>query len=172
MIYFTSDLHLGHRAVIHMQNRPFADVDEMNRTLIMNYNAVVHKDDTVYILGDIAHRTRVEEVNALIAKLNGKKYLLRGNHDKAYDPALFEEIRDFMTISYAGRYIALMHYPMLSWPRSHYGSIMLHGHMHNDESYNLENQKNGILRYDVWVDANGYYPVSVEQIIEFFGLKS
>ena len=125
MIYFTSDLHLWHRAVIHMQNRPFADENEMNRTIIANYNAVVHKNDTVYILGDIAHRTKVEEVNALIAKLNGKKYLLRGNHDKAYDPALFEEIRDFITISYAGQYIALMHYPMLSWPRSHHGSIML-----------------------------------------------
>ncbi len=171
MIYFTSDMHLGHRAVITMQNRPFADVEEMNRAIITNYNAVVHKDDTVYILGDIAHRIRVEEVNELISKLNGKKYLLRGNHDKVYAPALFEEIRDFMTIVYKGQSISLMHYPMLSWPKSHYGSIMLHGHMHNDESYNLENRKNGILRYDVGVEANGYYPVSVEQIMEFFGIK-
>jgi len=38
------------------------------------------------------------------------------------------------------------------------------------ESYNLENRKNGILRYDVGVEANGYYPVSVEQIMEFFGI--
>ena len=44
--------------------------------------------------------------------------------------------------------------------------------MHSAESYNLENRKAGILRYDVGVDANGFYPVSVEQIIEFFGLKS
>lgn len=170
MIYFTSDLHLGHRAVIYMQHRPFADENEMNRTIIANYNAVVHKNDTVYILGDIAHRIKAEETNELISKLNGKKYLLKGNHDKKYDPSLFEEIRDFMTIVYKGQSISLMHYPMLSWPKSHYGSIMLHGHMHNDESYNLENRKNGILRYDVGVEANGYYPVSVEQIMEFFGI--
>ena|GEM_PF-2608106 len=48
--------------------------------------------------------------------------------------------------------------------------LLPHGHMHNDESYNLENRKNGILRYDVGVEANGYYPVSVEQIMEFFGI--
>ncbi len=56
MIYFTSDLHLGHEAVIRMQNRPFANADEMNRMLIENYNSVVHKNDTVYLLGDICFR--------------------------------------------------------------------------------------------------------------------
>ncbi len=50
MIYFTSDLHLGHRGIIEMQNRPFENVQEMNQVLIRNYNAVVHKNDTVYIL--------------------------------------------------------------------------------------------------------------------------
>lgn len=76
-----------------------------------------------------------------------------------------------MTIVYKGQSISLMHYPMLSWPKSHYGSIMLYGHMHNDEMYNLENRKEGILRYDVGVEANGYYPASVEQIIEFLGIE-
>ncbi len=43
MIYFTSDLHLGHRGIIGMQNRPFENVQEMNQVLIRNYNVVVHK---------------------------------------------------------------------------------------------------------------------------------
>lgn len=72
-----------------------------------------------------------------------------------------------MTISADGIHISLMHYPMLSWPRSHYGSIMLHGHIHADESYNLSNRDNGIKRYDVGVDANGYMPVSIKQIKAF-----
>lgn len=66
MICFTSDLHLGHSAIIHMKNRPFADVEEMNRKLISNYNSVVHKKDTVYILGDISHRLKVDAANELI----------------------------------------------------------------------------------------------------------
>lgn len=115
---------------------------------------------------------KVEAANELIAKLNGKKYLLVGNHDKSYDPALFEDIRDFMTVSLDGHLIALMHYPMLSWPKSHHGSLHLHGHIHADVSYNEKNREAGILRYDVGVDANQYLPVSLHQIEQFFGLQN
>jgi calcineurin-like phosphoesterase family protein len=73
MIYFTSDLHMGHEAVIRMQNRPFVNADDMNRVLIENYNSVVHKDDTVYLLGDVCFRIGVEKANELIASLKGKK---------------------------------------------------------------------------------------------------
>ena len=168
MIYFTSDLHLGHRSIISMKERPFADVDEMNRVLIANYNALVRKNDTVYILGDLSYRIPVEEANKIISELKGRKTLIVGNHDRRYDPGMFDEICDFKTISVAGKNFSLMHYPMLSWPKSHYGSFMLHGHIHSDENYNLQNRSDGVLRYDVGVDANQYSPVSVEQIIRFF----
>ena len=46
LIYFTSDLHLGHRGIIEMQKHPFENVEEMNWILIENYNSVVHKNDT------------------------------------------------------------------------------------------------------------------------------
>lgn len=168
MIYFTSDLHLGHTGIIRMRNRPFKDVDEMNRMILANYNALVHKDDTVYILGDIAHHMKVEEANQWIARMNGKKILLIGNHDKKYDPSLFLMMRDFMTVSLNGVYFALMHYPMMSWPKKNSGSIHVHGHIHADESYNRKNREEGIRRYDAGVDANQYLPVSVHQVIRFF----
>ena len=114
MIYFTADLHLGHRGIIAMKNRPFRTVEEMNRALIMNFNAVVSRRDTVYILGDICHHLDVESCNGLIRRLNGEKILLSGNHDKQYDSSLFAEIRDFMTVSLNGVSFSLMHYPMLS----------------------------------------------------------
>jgi len=171
MIYFTADLHLGHRAVINMQNRPFENVDEMNRTIIGNYNAFVGHDDTVYLLGDLCHHLKVEEANELISMLRGRKILVRGNHDKNYDASLFEEIADFKTISANGIYIAMMHYPMLSWPKSHHGSLQLHGHVHGRREDNEANRDAGILRYDVGVDANNYCPVPIHQIISFFGLQ-
>lgn len=34
--------------------------------------------------------------------------------------------------------------------------------------YNSNNLKNGILRYDFGVDANGMAPVSAEEIVAFF----
>ena len=45
---------------------------------------------------------------------------------------------------------------------------MLHGHQHNHKEYNTKNKQNGILRYDVGVDANDMAPVSAEEIIEFW----
>lgn len=171
MIYFTADQHLGHRGIISMQNRPFDSVEEMNKTILTNYNAVVHKDDTVYILGDICHHMTTYAANEMIQKMNGKKYLISGNHDKNYDPSLFEDVRDFMTVSLNGQYFALMHYPMLSWPKKNSGSIQLHGHIHARMDYNEQNREEGILRYDVGVDANNFYPISVKQIIDFFSTK-
>jgi len=47
MIYFTSDLHLGHNAVIRMCERPFENAEEMNKVLTNNTNARAHKNDTL-----------------------------------------------------------------------------------------------------------------------------
>lgn len=168
MIWFTSDLHLNHRAVVSMCGRPFKTVDEMNDILIRNFNERVKKNDIVYILGDIAHRTPVIEVNNFISRLNGKKILCKGNHDKRYDSSLFEEIYDFLEISVHGVNISLMHYPMMSWPKSRHGSIHLHGHIHSKGDYNLQQREEGILRYDVGVDANNFFPVSIKEVKEFF----
>ncbi len=168
MVYFTADLHFGHNAIINMQKRPFKSVEEMNRSLLRNFNSVVHKNDTVYILGDICHHMTTDDANELIGKMNGKKYLIVGNHDKEYAPGLFEDIKDFMKISVDGCNFALMHYPMLSWPKMSSGGYQLHGHIHARMEYNEANRAEGIRRYDVGVDANYYFPVSVKQIIDFF----
>ena len=81
---------------------------------------------------------------------------------------MVEEICDFKTVSLNGQFFALMHYPMLSWPKKNSGSIQLHGHIHSDESYNLQNREECIRRFDVGVDANQFRPVSVKHILEFY----
>ena len=55
MIYYTSDLHLGHANIIKLCKRPFSDVDEMNAVLISNWNNRVTNGDTVYISGDLMY---------------------------------------------------------------------------------------------------------------------
>lgn len=99
MVYFTADMHFGHRAIIAMQNRPFGSIEEMDSIILQNYNVVVNRDDTVYILGDVCHHMKIDAADELIRKMNGKKYLILGNHDKKYDPRIFEDVRDFMKIS-------------------------------------------------------------------------
>ena len=169
MVYFTSDLHLGHRNIISLQYRPFESVEEMDRALIDNFNSVVKKNDTVFILGDLCFRLKPNKANEVISRLNGRKYLIKGNHDLEYDPALFIDIKDYMTVSLNEKYFTLMHYPMLSWPKKERGSIQLYGHIHARMDYNERNRAEGIKRYDVGVDANDFYPVSVDSIMDFFG---
>ena len=57
----------------------------------------------------------------------------------------------------------------MEWNRNrHNNSIHLHGHIHSDGQYNQNNRENGIMRYDVGVDANCYAPVSLAHIREYF----
>jgi len=168
-IYFSSDLHLGHKSILKFQNRPFNDVEEMNHRIIHNFNSVVHTNDILYLLGDVTHRIPESQANELIKKLKGRKILIRGNHDGDYDKSLFEEIYDYKEFNHEKIKFVLMHYPLMEWNRSrHNGSIHLHGHIHSNGNYNEENRNNGILRYDVGVDANNYFPVSLRYIQYYF----
>ena len=152
--YFTSDLHLGHANILRFQNRPFDSVEDMNIKLIQNYNSMVHK---------------VEESNMLIQQLKGRKVLIRGNHDLKYDSSLFEDILDYKEFNQDKIKYVLMHYPLMQWNGSYKGrSIHLHGHIHAQCEYNLKNRDDSVFRYDVGVDANNYFPVSLTSIRDFF----
>lgn len=83
MIYFTSDLHLGHANIINHCKRPFSSVDEMDERLISMWNARVQPNDTVYILGDLIFRSAAAP-ESYLSRLRGKKHLILGNHDSAW----------------------------------------------------------------------------------------
>lgn len=86
-----------------------------------------------------------------------------------YDTSIFEEMIHYKFISVDGVRMALMHYPILDWQGGrNKGGLMLYGHLHSTGDYNLENKENLIRRYDVGVDVNHYYPVSLTQIKDFF----
>ena len=78
MIFFTSDLHLGHENCIRLCNRPFSSIEEMDETLIENWNYKVTGKDTVYILGDLIYRSQkppeeyLRRVHLLQANLHAK----------------------------------------------------------------------------------------------------
>ncbi len=52
MVYFISDTHFGHRNVLKLCNRPFETIEEMNETIIANWNSRVSGNDTVFIVGN------------------------------------------------------------------------------------------------------------------------
>ena len=170
MIYFTSDLHLGHSNALHFSNRPFADVDEEARVLIGNINNTCSPKDDLYILGDFAYRIPVDQCNTYLKQIKPRIHMLRGNHDKDYDESLLVEYRDYIRLKYEHRIYVLFHYPIESWDRMRYGSYMIHGHIHSEgRSYNERMRAEGRRRYDVGVDANDYMPVCIQTIVNFCG---
>ena len=80
MIYFTADQHFYHENIIKSVGRSFANAEEMNHVLIQKWNERVAPEDEVYILGDISLK-RYLAVSMILEQLNGKKYLVKGNHD-------------------------------------------------------------------------------------------
>lgn len=161
-IFFTADMHLNHANVIDFCKRPFTSVEEMNEKLIENWNSVVTKKDCVYVLGDVAWRNPHD----LIKRLNGKKILIRGNHDNfGLTKALrygFSEVHEMHKIKIDGNNITMCHYPMHSWYKSHKGTYHIHGHIHEKIIPFMHN------RYNVGVDVNDYTPVSYEDLMEIF----
>ena len=82
MIYFIADTHFGHRNVIRFTDRPFESVEEMDATMIANWNKRVHQQDTIYIIGDMFYHCSYAE--DILKKLHGKKHLIVGNHDGSW----------------------------------------------------------------------------------------
>ncbi len=171
MIYFTSDLHFHHENIISLCSRPFPNVQKMNERLIANWNKAVRPQDEVFILGDVTMKG-AEAAYECLSQLRGRKYLVLGNHDKFVRSEAwrsfaftFEWVKDYAEIAYQGERFVLCHYPFLEWNGMYRGAIDLHGHQHNPSAYNEAQKKQGIRRYDVGVDANGYRPISIEDIL-------
>lgn len=168
MIYFTSDLHLGHKNIIRLCNRPFSSVDEMDRVLIQNWNKKVHKNDSVYILGDLMFRNE-KPPEEYLRQLKGKKHLLVGNHDRQWIRTcdlsqFFESVEKLDFVSDGKRQMTLCHYPMMSWPHIQ-RSYMVFGHIHNNtdaDYWPLIAQSERML--NAGVDINGFAPVTFEEM--------
>lgn len=175
MIYFTADLHFGHENIIKQCKRPFNNVGQMDSELIKNWNSVINTDDEVYILGDFTMKS-AHAAHGYFSALNGKKYLIAGNHDIFTDEfemyyGDLEWIKDYYKLSYKGMEFVLFHYPVLEWENKGSGSIHLYGHVHNNKKW-LEQTKQPDGRcMNVGVDVNDYLPVSIERIIDICGGK-
>lgn len=189
-VFFTSDLHFFHEAIIRFCNRPFKNIEEMNETIIMNWNSKVGKDDTVFILGDFCLGGS-GAWSFILDNLNGHKHLLIGNHDmknlrqgfmKKFDSVSFQQ-----SIYVEDQFIYLNHFPFLCYAGSYRKQKpvwQLFGHLHSqDIHYNIENIENQEVKeilkkdfarlqylfpyqYDVGVDKNNFTPISFNEVKE------
>ena len=169
-LFFTSDTHFGHRNIIKYCQRPFSCIEEMDDALIANWNRVVGKDDIIFHLGDFAMGGSAEW-SRLLQKLNGKIYLILGNHDLKTIGAGFwrlEGVAMQMLINVKGQIIYLNHYPFLCYGGAYRNTWQLYGHVHTGPANRgLDAPRLKMMlptQYDVGVDNNNYIPVSFEQV--------
>lgn len=166
--FFTSDLHFFDPNIIDYAKRPFKNVAEMNNCLIQNWNNKVKKNDNVRILGDFAIANNPKDIINILKLLNGKKFLIKGNHDKFYLKGKdihkqFQMIKDYHCLKIKDHYFVLFHYPIIDWERRNSGSIHLYGHIHNHTTPFV----NGLERaFNVCADVNDFAPVSYDEIIK------
>lgn len=144
MRYYIADCHFYHDNLNHrMDMRGFADAEAMNAYMIGQWNKKIRKNDEVVILGDFSFG-KGEETNRILEQLNGRLFLIRGNHDDRYlkDRAFrkdrFEWIKDYEKLHDNGRSVVLSHYPVFCYDgqyrRDAQGrpkTYMLYGHVHD-----------------------------------------
>ena len=153
-IFFTSDTHFGHRAVIDFCSRPFRSIEEMDEALVDSWNAVISPTDEVWHLGDFCWFER--RAAEYFERLKGRKHLIIGNHDHRKARRLpWASIQYAHKMKCGGITIYLSHYPVVGFRED----LHFHGHQHNRTPCRLPNQ------VDVGVDAWGMRPVSLHAAI-------
>jgi len=158
-IYLIADTHFGHENIIRYCSRPFSSVDEMDKVLIRNWNSVVKADDKVFMLGDFAYKSNGSIID-IGRKLNGRKTLVKGNHDGAskqtYYDAGFEYVCQYPIIV-DGFYI-LSHEPQYLQANGLYANIF--GHVHDNPEYRDYSNRS----FCVSAERIGYTPIDFEVI--------
>ena len=175
--YFISDTHFNHKNIIKYCNRPFKDVEEMNRVIIENWNNIVTDFDTVFHLGDVG-LTNEKDMKEIIPKLKGKKVLIKGNHDKKSEKFFREAGFRFIPKSPLELYdkkLILSHKPLKDReiPDEY---INVHGHIHNNPLHKIDPVTNKIeypknlysekLHINVSVDVTDFKPISLKELLK------
>ena len=170
MIYFTSDLHIGQSPDTFRIPRPFSCAEEMNETLINNWNSCVKNDDLVYVLGDLFSHD-IKNAESYLCRLNGEKILIVGNHDHVWMDTLnlnkyFKKVALQLNIREDFGKCVLCHYPMMSWEGFSKCAFHIHGHIHNychSDYWPLLHALPYAL--NAGVDVNNYAPAHILQLI-------
>jgi calcineurin-like phosphoesterase family protein len=144
-VWYTSDLHIGHKLVAghrgfyYFDDGPENPPTEPNHiehdaALARYWDSTVKADDTVYVLGDTGMGRFENYVLPWFDARPGIKHLVAGNHDPVH-PArsdavklqrrwlkTFDTINPYVTRKIAGKKVMLSHFPYAS-----YGDGTTHG---------------------------------------------
>lgn len=158
MLWLTSDWHLGE----HRKDRPFSSAEENIAELVDKHNALVSPDDEVIVVGDAVNFFTPDQ-HVHISKFNGKKTLIRGNHDRNISDDVYYLYFDKIIKEGDGFFINcgmscyVTHYPT----QGKKDFFNLVGHVHSAWKYQLN-------MFNIGVDANHFRPVKASSIPDHF----
>ena len=194
-VFFISDTHFHHLNCLYFKpkRRTLAGIslDELqngdkeacmrkhDEWLINKWNEQVGKRDVVYILGDFCLGNK-EITQRILSQLNGRKYLILGNHDKSCKGLenYFEWVGSIKEAKFTHEMfpfidqsetfcVEMCHFPMIAWNRRPHGTIHVHGHTHS--ALDVYNEQSEELRVDAGLDGSlaNYSLIELERLYRF-----
>lgn len=158
-IFFIGDTHFGHSQIIDYENRPFANVEDMDKELINRWNSVVMDEDTVFMIGDFSFYDKAKTTE-ICNCLKGQKILIIGNHDdkqaEYYIDCGFYKVYEYPIIF--ERFWMISHDPLYLNPNMPYANI--YGHVHGNEMY-VDYSKHSFC---ACVERINYTPIEWDEI--------
>ena len=165
-VFLVSDTHFGHAGVCRFMRddgvtklRPWDNPEEMDEEMVKRWNETVKPTDKVYHLGDVVINRKALKT---LARLNGDKVLIRGNHDIFRDDEYrmyFRELRAYHVMNG----MILSHIPIHTESLGRFG-VNIHGHLHANRV-----KDNGVVdpRYHcVCVEQTDFRPILFEDVIK------
>lgn len=143
---YIADPHYYHANINQrLDKRGFNSTEDMNEFMIKQWNSVTRKNDETIIIGDLSFGDG-KQTNEILKRLNGKKFLITGNHDrrflkdKNFDMNLLEWIKPYEELYDNNRRVILSHYPHLFYNGQYRKTAdgfpqtyMLFGHIHDTQ---------------------------------------
>ena len=173
-IWLISDTHFGHENILKFRHggddgplirgSRFSSVEEMDETMVENWNKTVKPGDKIYHLGDVFFGDK-ERFIKLWKRLNGQKRLILGNHDDAKFFAKHELVAQIhMWRMFPEHGLLLTHTPQHESTlfegrfRNFPGNALnVHGHIH-------QNPAPSPLHRVVCVEHIDYTPIHIEEV--------
>ena len=165
-VFLVSDTHFGHAGVCRFTRadgvtklRPWDTAEEMDEAMIKAWNERVKPQDKVYHCGDAVINRRALPT---LARLNGDKVLIRGNHDIFRDDeyrTYFRELRAYHVMNG----LILSHIPVHEASLGRFG-CNIHGHLHANRVMKARgvDARTGEILYSDEIDPR-YWCACVEQ---------
>lgn len=127
-----SDPHLGHHMLVNKGHRP----ERYETSIIKNVASIVTPDDVMICLGDVAFYQELRWHEVLTSSCKGKKWLVKGNHDKKSNTWYLDRGWDFVgdqiVLRQYGLNILLSHIPVHIDDREDV-DVNVHGHLHDNQ---------------------------------------